>query len=146
MNSKYWAYFFVLVQFSSLFFILTTAPVFASSDWGILVEMAGVFVGLLAIYQMQVGNFNIAPLPKAGGKLVTSGLYTYVRHPMYMAQLLAALPLIIDYFSTIRLAVWLALFINLIFKLYYEERKLINQFSAYKAYMETTWRLIPFVY
>lgn len=146
MKQKIPAYIFVFIQFSMLIFLLSSAPMLSSSHTGILVEMAGVIIGLMAIFQMQPGNFNIAPLPKEGGKLVTSGLYQYIRHPMYLAQLMAMLPLIVDYYSHYRLAAWIILLMNLIGKLHFEERLLVSQYPDYKQYKKNSWRLIPFVF
>lgn len=146
MKQKIPAYLFVFIQFSMLIFLLRSAPVLSSSHTGILVEMTGVIIGLMAIFQMQLGNFNIAPLPKQGGKLVTSGLYQYIRHPMYLAQLMAMLPLVVDYYSHYRLAAWMILLVNLIGKLHFEEGLLVSQYPDYKQYKKNSWRLIPFVF
>lgn len=146
MKQKIPAYLFVLIQFSMLAFLLKTAPVLSNSHTGILVEMTGILIGLMAIYQMQPGNFNVAPLPKSSGKLVRTGLYQYIRHPMYLAQLMAALPLVVDYYSHYRLAAWIILLINLIGKLHFEERLLIAHYPDYKDYQKESWRLIPYIY
>lgn len=140
------AYFFVSVQFAMLIFLMGSGPWLARSPHGFLVEMAGLFLGLLAIYQMQPGNFNVAPLPKQGGKLVTTGVYQYLRHPMYLAQLLVFVPLIAEHYTIYRLMAWLILLFNLILKLGFEEKNLIRQFEGYAAYREKSWRLIPFVW
>ncbi|MBS4061958.1 MAG: isoprenylcysteine carboxylmethyltransferase family protein [Bacteroidetes bacterium] len=146
MKSKVLAYFFVFVQFSMLLFLLASGPWLANSNVGILVEVAGLFIGIIAILNMQIGNFNVAPLPKAGGVLVTNGIYQYIRHPMYLAQLLALLPLVVESFTNFRMIGWSLLLVNLIFKLYFEERNLRSQFPDYASYMKTSWRLIPFIF
>jgi protein-S-isoprenylcysteine O-methyltransferase Ste14 len=56
------------------------------------------------------------------------------------------LPLLIDYFSYLRLAVWLLLLFVLYLKMNYEENSLSKHFEGYRAYMAKTKRLIPFIY
>lgn len=146
MKLKALAYFFVFVQFSMLIFLLASGPWLANSNVGILVEVAGLFIGIIAIFRMQIGNFNLAPLPKAGGVLVTNGIYQYIRHPMYLAQLLALLPLVVESYTNFRMIGWSVLLINLVFKLFFEERNLRNQFPDYTTYMQKSWRLIPFIF
>jgi len=65
---------------------------------------------------------------------------------MYIAQLIAVLPLVIDYFSWYRLAAILLLFITLLVKIKYEEKQLIAHFPEYREYMKNSSRLIPFIY
>lgn len=143
---KIYPYLLATVQLSSLVFILVSAPSIAQDYGGMLVECAGLFLGLLAIFQMGIGNFNITPRIKKDGVLVTSGIYGVIRHPMYLAQLVLLLPLVIDYFTYLRLAVWLLLFVVLFLKMNYEEKSLVLHFEGYAPYMEKTKRLIPFIY
>lgn len=145
-KNKLIAYTFVTIQFAMLLFLMGSGPWLSRSPHGFLFEIAGLFLGLLAIYHMQIGNFNVAPLPKQGGKLVTTGIYQYLRHPMYLAQLLVFVPLIVEHYSIYRLTAWFILLINLIFKLQFEEKNLLRQFEGYAAYRETSWRLIPFLW
>ncbi len=111
-----------------------------------LVESAGVFLGLLAIYTMRIGNFNISPTARQGGRFVDSGPYRIIRHPMYTAQILALIPLVVDYFSYFRLAAILLLCINLLLKIEYEETQLLKHFSEYETYRKRTKKLIPYLY
>ncbi len=143
---KYFPYILVFIQLSSLLFIFVTGHVVAESPHGMLVEAAGIFFGLLAIYYMKLGNFRITPLIQEKGILVENGPYHYIRHPMYLAQIVAVAPLVVDYFSFARLAVLVLLCVVLVVKTQFEERLLLAHFSGYAAYKTKTWKMIPLVY
>ncbi len=136
----------VFIQLLCLAYILTSAPAIADDYSGILIEAAGVFLAIVAIFTIGIGNINITPTPKTDGYLVTSGPYSVVRHPMYLAQLVSLLPLVFDYFSWIRLGVFLLLVVVLILKIVYEEKRLRQQFPEYAEYASRTKKLLPFVY
>ncbi len=145
-REKIYPYLLVLIQLFSLAYILTSAPALANDYPGILIEAAGIFLGIVAIYAIGVGNFNITPTIKTDGHLVTSGPYSVVRHPMYLAQLVAILPLVFDYFTWIRLGVLMLLIIVLLLKIVYEEKRLVLHFPEYKEYASRTKKLLPYVY
>jgi protein-S-isoprenylcysteine O-methyltransferase Ste14 len=74
--------------------------------------------------------------------LVTSGLYAYVRHPLYTAGL------VFIWFSSEmtvnRLALWLVFSLYLVIGAFFEERKLLKDFgAAYAEYKSRTPMLIP---
>jgi protein-S-isoprenylcysteine O-methyltransferase Ste14 len=96
--------------------------------------------------QMRPGNFNITPLPKNGGELITTGIYSVIRHPMYLAQLLVVGALIVDYYSLPRLLAVLILFVDLLLKLRFEEQQLLMQFNEYEEYTRKSWKLVPYIY
>ncbi|PLX07296.1 MAG: hypothetical protein C0598_13265 [Marinilabiliales bacterium] len=134
------------IQLLSLFYLLVSGPIIADSINGFLIEIAGIFLGLLAIYIMKPGNFNIRPLIKTGGVLITSGPYRIIRHPMYTAQIVAIIPLVAESFSYYRLAVLFILTTVLIIKIEFEEKQLLKHFEGYKEYKKTTKKLIPYIY
>lgn len=134
------------IQLLSLVFIFISGPVIADSINGFLVEMAGIFLGVLSIVIMKPGNFNIRPLIKEGGILITKGPYRIIRHPMYTAQILAVIPLIVESFTYYRLIAILALTIVLVVKIEYEEKLLKQHFKGYNDYTKKTKKLIPFIY
>lgn len=77
-------------------------------------------------------------------KLVTDGLYRYIRHPVYTAGLL--------FIWLIPIMTWNLLALNLgltayvIIGAYFEERKLEREFGeAYRGYKKKTPMLIPFL-
>ncbi len=140
------SYGLVAIQLLSLGFIALSGPLFAANPALLLLEGAAGFLGLWAIGTMGIGNFNVAPDVKPQARLVTSGPYRLIRHPMYTALLIGALALVLDAFSPLRLAIWLVLFIDLLVKLSYEERLLSRDLQGYSAHMQRTKRLIPYLY
>lgn len=111
-----------------------------------LLVAAGIGVGLWALTANRPGNFNIRPEPKSGGKLVTGGPYRHVRHPMYLAVLLAMLGFCAGYATLWRWAALAALALVLAAKARIEEKALTERHPGYAAYARTTRRIVPFVW
>jgi protein-S-isoprenylcysteine O-methyltransferase Ste14 len=137
---------FVLVQFASLAAIALTGPLLADNMLLLALEMTGIALGIWAVIVMKPGNFNIIPDPPPSSKLVNSGPYRFIRHPMYLALLMTTLPLVLDSFSLVRLSFWLILMINLILKMDYEERLLVDGVENYDSYLGKSHRILPFIY
>ena len=92
---------------------------------------------------------NISPFPKPrkNHQLVTSGMYSYVRHPMYCGLILASLGLAAITRSETRLALAGLLWFILERKTGFEEKELVGRYpSEYPAYVAKVKKLIPFVY
>jgi protein-S-isoprenylcysteine O-methyltransferase Ste14 len=136
----------VFIQLGCIIFILASGSPVAYQTLLLLLQIAGMAIGIWAVAAMGVGNINISPLVKEGAVLVRRGPYRLIRHPMYLAVLLVIWPLIIDRFSLPRVTAGFVLTTNLIIKMLYEERLLKKQFVEYEAYMKTTKRLIPAIF
>jgi protein-S-isoprenylcysteine O-methyltransferase Ste14 len=108
--------------------------------------VAAVVVGVAALAANRPGNFNIRPLPKAHGELVTRGPYRWIRHPMYTALLLGSGGAALWSGAWIDAASWVALLVVLAVKASVEERALIERFAGYAAYRARTSRFLPWVY
>ncbi len=106
---------------------------------------AGVAVGAWALAANRPGNFNIRPDPHPEGRLVTGGPYAWVRHPMYLAVLLAmaSFALVGDAWQW---AAWAALAAVLAAKARREERGLAILHPGYEAYRRRTRAIVPFVF
>jgi protein-S-isoprenylcysteine O-methyltransferase Ste14 len=59
-------------------------------------------------------------------KFITTGVYAWVRHPMYLAALLVLLPFFFMTLSLLSILVWVGLFVFLDRMATYEERDLIR--------------------
>ncbi len=137
---------FVFVQIISLGLIGATGPLLAENKFLLFIEMIGLFLGFWAVIIMKPGFFNITPDPLSWSKLVKVGPYRFIRHPMYLALLLTTLPLIIDRFNYLRLILWVALLIDLLLKISYEEKILVVEVDGYENYLKSSYRLVPMVF
>ena len=77
----------------------------------IVMAIAGVFV-IWAIMIMNI-KFIVAPDVIKNARLIRSGPYKFIRHPMYLSVFVITLCWLIDYFTFIRMSVALILFLNL---------------------------------
>jgi protein-S-isoprenylcysteine O-methyltransferase Ste14 len=91
---------------------------------------------------------NLTPFPKPpmGARLVTSGIYGFIRHPLYTAVFLASVGWALVWRSWPALAAALALapFFNA--KARREERWLREQFPEYAGYERQVRRFVPWIY
>lgn len=136
----------VALQLACIVWIVATGGILAKNPWFLCWELGALALGAWAIGAMRLGNINVMPEVKQGARLVQGGPYRYVRHPMYTALLLATLAVVLDDFSSARLAAWIILLLTLLVKLEREERFLAEHFSEYTAYRRVTKKLIPFLY
>lgn len=107
---------------------------------------AATFVGIAALASNRPGNFNVRPEVKAGARLVTGGIYAYIRHPMYAALLLLMLAALAADPRPWRIVAWVALLAVLLAKAAREEAFLRQRFAEYADYEARTKRLIPRLY
>jgi protein-S-isoprenylcysteine O-methyltransferase Ste14 len=140
----------VALQFGLLFLLaaLAAPPVLA---WTIPLAAwpAAALSLVLAIWTFSAnrpGNFNIRPIPKQGGALISSGPYRWIRHPMYTSFLLGAWALAHTAGSDAAWLAWYMLTLVLWVKSQFEERWMLEQHPGYAAYRLQTRRFIPWLY
>jgi protein-S-isoprenylcysteine O-methyltransferase Ste14 len=110
----------------------------------VLVGCGGV-LSLRGVFDLRE-NLTPFPRPLPGARLVESGSYGLVRHPIYGGLILGALGWGLFTASPLALlgAVALTLFFDL--KSRREEIWLSDQFEGYVAYRSRTRRLLPWIY
>lgn len=137
----------VVLQFALLLLLAAMAATHVAqesvSEPAIVLAVASVSLAAWTFRHNRPGNFNIRPIPRAGGKLITSGPYRHVRHPMYSAVLLGAAALALSAPPLPAWLAWTALLLVLLFKAHLEERAMAEQHPDYSAYRIRTKRLVP---
>lgn len=83
------------------------------------------------------------PTPKDDGILVTTGIYAWVRHPIYSGVLLLGLGLVVWGASIAHMIGWAALWLILNVKASIEEKLLQERYGDYEPYSQKTGRLFP---
>lgn len=103
---------------------------------------------VVAFWSVRSLGRSLTPFPRPlpDGRLVTTGAYRLVRHPIYLAVLLVALGVSLITASPVRLGLTVVLFIFFDRKSRREERWLEEKYPAYPAYRAQVKRLIPWIY
>ena len=140
----------------TLQFLLLTAIVFPMSHqapapgifWKIaggLLMAVGLITGMMAI--QRINRFlSVMPEPVEGAKLITYGIYKYIRHPMYSSLVMASIG-----YATFTLDVYRSLLSILLLVLFecktqYEESRLMQVFPDYRSYQQTTGKFFPRIF
>lgn len=126
----------------------------ASLDFHVssLFQFAGLALSLTGIALIIVSsktlkkNLTPFPSPKDTGTLITTGVYKYIRHPIYTGILFTTAGYGVYSENTLRLFVFIELLILFISKAAYEETMLNKKFPQYKSYKTRTAALFPGIY
>lgn len=108
----------------------------------ILLILGGTVFSLYSISQL---GRSISMLPEAR-RLVTSGPYATIRHPLYLGEAVALIGLTLQYFSAWSLLILIVQTAFQLERMKNEERVLASAFPGYSDYMKHTARVIPGVY
>jgi protein-S-isoprenylcysteine O-methyltransferase Ste14 len=136
--------FLVAAQFAAIAVVALGGPVPRAWSLGVL-GLALALVGR-AWWVMPPRTFTVSPVPRAGGGLAVGGPYRFVRHPMYLAVILAATAFTVGGFTWWRALASLALLPVLVAKVRLEERLLDERFPDRAQRMAGVARLIPGVW
>ncbi len=139
MRKKLYSYFLVSVQYLLAFVLLFLNSSFTSNIVPLSIFIIGFIIGIYAIYNNKLNNFNIIPEIKDGAELVTHGIYRYMRHPMYFSVALMMLGVIIFNLNTINIIIYLLLLLSLFLKANKEEKLWSKKTPDYKKYKQKTW-------
>jgi protein-S-isoprenylcysteine O-methyltransferase Ste14 len=109
---------------------------------GIAILFIASFFGIAGLLCLG-GNLTPFPKPKRGSRLVQSGVYALVRHPLYSAVMLGALGWALASRSWPALLATIPLVIFFNAKATMEERWLVQEFPEYEVYAKRVKRFIP---
>ena len=88
-------------------------------------------------------SFSIVPQART---LVRTGPYKFVRNPLYLAEEVAMLGILLQFYSPATLAVFLLHGAVQVRRIFYEENLLRLTLPDYACYAASTSRLIPYIW
>ena len=109
-----------------------------------LLSLTGVLVLMVSFVNLGK-SLTANPVPLDNATLKTSGLYSVVRHPIYLGLIMLAVSAAVQKGGWIHVASAIALLVLLSFKARFEERMLLAKFDGYAAYAAKVGRMIPFL-
>jgi protein-S-isoprenylcysteine O-methyltransferase Ste14 len=103
-----------------------------------IIRYSGLFLFGMGILIFLVALFTIKTLESYEGDLITYGIYSRIRHPMYLAFILWIIGFPIFYgalYSSILTPFYIG---NILYWRYLEEKELVNRFPGYLDYKKNT--------
>lgn len=142
----------VVVQAALLLLLLVVpriGPLWPAPDVfrgiGALLVVIGILLLTWSALSMKQ-SLTAFPRPLPQGRLVTTGPYRFVRHPMYLGVVVGALGLALATHSPLRLAIAAALLVFFNMKAGNEEGWLQEKHPQYAAYKSRVKKLVPWIY
>ena len=131
-------FFIIILHFINLEFIPKKEIMqvnFIFSFVGFLLIIISTIVMLISIKDLG-SNLSPFPRPIVNGNLTTSGIYSFIRHPMYYSLILISFGFFITKLSFYHLCLTISLALIIKFKIILEEKYLNKKFKNYFIYTD----------
>ena len=131
-------FFIIILHFIHLEFIPKKEIIqvnFIFSILGFLLIIISTIVMLISIKDLG-SNLSPFPRPIVNGNLTTSGIYSFIRHPMYYSLILISFGFFITKLSFYHLCLTISLALIIKFKIILEEKYLNKKFKNYFIYTD----------
>lgn len=126
---------------------LAVNPPLLYGVWGVSIGL--LFGGLFLVGKGLLdlgGSLTPLPYPREDGQLIQTGIYGWVRHPLYSGIILVAKAYALSQLSLSHVAGTLLLLLFLNVKAGREETWLSQKYTEYAAYQQRVKKLIPWVF
>ena len=112
---------------------------------GFTMFAAGLILRILAFLTLG-RNFSVAVKFSDQSRLVESGVYRYIRHPLYLALILISSSGCLVFSCRFAWALFLVCLGGILLRIRREEALLGKQYPGYAEYRRRTRKLIPYLY
>ena len=124
--------------------------VFSAEDWvryvGLMLAVAGMAVRVLGLRELG-RQFSIYVTLQKDHKLVQSGIYGVLRHPLYLGVIFAMVGIALVFRSWLIIPGSVLVIAFVLARISREEKLLADHFKEeFAAYRRRTWRLVPYIY
>lgn len=110
--------------------------------WGMVFAAMGLAIAVFSLIHLN-RSLTVLPTPKKGGELIESGLYRWVRHPIYTGIILLVFGYAAATGSGHKLIMALCLLLLFYLKSTYQEKQLMKKYPTYAYYRRRTGRFFP---
>ena len=150
---KGWMFVAVQFTFSPIVVVLAylehNSGAHSSSDLNLIISLIlfalSLIIGLSAVVNFKQWVTPV-PVPRLNSKFVKRGIYSVIRHPMYLSVILFVFSCLIYFQAVCTLIPFLLLIYFFTRKIVFEEKLLVEKFPGYKSYQSETKKLLPYVY
>ena len=103
---------------------------------------------VMHIVEVRLGNqFSIEVTIQEDHKLITDGMFRFIRHPRYFGIIIFTLGLALIFKSWIAIILLLLIIFVLLWRIKDEEKMMYQEFGVrWEEYSKNTWRLIPLLF
>ena len=136
----------VFLQFALIIVLATFPDSSKVPRWATITGIFLIGVGVIVMFMGFNGlgkSLTANPVPNQDGKLITTGIYSRVRHPIYTGLLAITLGLVVSSGVWGQILIWLALAMLLTYKMRWEEVLLTAKYKGYADYMTKVPGLVP---
>jgi protein-S-isoprenylcysteine O-methyltransferase Ste14 len=136
----------VFLQFALIIVLAIFPDSKTVAPWLNIAGTVLIAIGLVLLFAGFRGlgkSLTANPVPNEDGVLVTKGIYSIVRHPIYLGLLIITLGLVVSSGVWAQIIVWIALAVLLVYKMRWEEVLLTAKYKGYADYMTKVPALIP---
>ncbi|HIP46016.1 MAG TPA: isoprenylcysteine carboxylmethyltransferase family protein [Campylobacterales bacterium] len=133
------------IQFLMIFAILLPKSTIQLITWWWVLPLIASVTALWIFTHNRVGNFNITPEIRKDAKLIVTGPYRFVRHPMYSSLILFMVGVVLHWFSFLNVMFLIIMIFALSLKAFREEKLWHVNDDSYEDYKKRTTMIIPYI-
>ena len=142
---EYYPNILVALQFGISGLMALFSHHFFSSPYPLIVFIIGGILGVWALQHNQLGNFNVQPKLKENAELITTGIYGYIRHPMYLSVIVMMLSMVVASPTLLEILLFVGLIVVLWLKARREEALWSLHDETYEIYRKRSKFFLPFI-
>jgi len=109
-----------------------------SIDLPVVIHYSGILLSCLGLVAFLSGLFTIKTLESYEGDLITGGIYSKIRHPMYLGFILWLIGFPVFFGSLFAIILGLLFIANVLYWRSLEEQELGKRFASYAEYKRKT--------